>query len=566
MYILYTYLMEKPLTIPQIRLGLFDRIICKFAPSWGLKRIRSKAAIGYLGDNGYIAPGSSRRSMRGWNPGAYSADTDIIPKLNGMRAGSRDMFMNTPIARGAIKRTQINAVGSGLFLQSRVDRKFLGLSDDVADAWELNTEREFHSWASSPECDAARTQNFYDLTSLAFASVLLSGDVFAAFPFIPRPGQNYDLRIKLVESDYVSNPNMVMDTPALAGGIEVDDHGAPIKYYFRKPSSMYAVDLGPQANDLWEPVNAYNSSGMRQVLHLFEKERPGQRRGVPFLTPVTEILKQISRYSKAEIDAAIINSFFTVFVKHLSSEGKLESGYIPPTQGVVPGGPNTKVVSESDPADDVLYEIGSGNVVDMMKDEEIQIADPKHPKGNFDKFFLAVIKQIGCGLNIPFEVLILHFSSSYSAARASLNEAWKFFLTKRIFMSRYFCQPTYEWFMTEAILKGRISAPGFFSDPAIKAAWLNSAWVGPGRGMIEPKREIEASEMAIKARLSTYEDEYIKLNGGNWSGAMDRLSREKKYLSDKDLNSEALETPDEGEGANADTANKENTNEGDGEE
>jgi len=549
-----------------VQLNLLDRFFMAVAPSVGARRVQRKMAVSFLSDQGYIVAGSSRRTMRGWNPSANTADVDTIPKLNAMRAGSRDMYMNAPIGRAPLNRVKTNAIGSGLRLQSRLDREVLGLTPEEASSWERLTEKEFELWASSIECDASRTQNFYDLTSTAFLSVLLSGDVFVAFPFIKRTGMPYDLRIKLIEADICSNPLTKPDNMSIAGGVEVDLNGAPTTYHFRKPTSPWSLDYGGAGLDTWASVKAYNTSGMRQILHLFLKERPGQRRGIPFIAPIVETLKQLTRYSKAEIDAAIINSYFTVFVKHLTQNGSMTDGYIPPSAAFPTGTPGVKVTPEADPTDDVVYEMGSGNVIDMLQDEEIQIADPKHPVAGFEKFLDASLKQIGSALEIPFELLTLHFSASYSAARAAMNEAWKFFMTQRTFMVRYFCKPTYEWWMTEAILNGRIAAPGFFEDPLIRRAWLGSEWVGPGRGMIEPSREIKASKTAIDARLSTHEDEFGKLYGENWTSAMDRLEREESILKEKGLIIEVdpevnnSSSAADNDGANRDTTNKDNTN------
>ena len=34
----------------------------------------------------------------------------------------------------------------------------------------------------------------------------MSGDVFATLPIIPRPNAPYDLRVELIEADYICNP------------------------------------------------------------------------------------------------------------------------------------------------------------------------------------------------------------------------------------------------------------------------------------------------------------------------------------------------------------------------
>jgi capsid protein len=183
---------------------------------------------------GFTSSGSSKRSMKGWNPSANSADRDVIPYLNSLRASSRDLSMNSPIAGATLNRLKDSVVGHGIYLQSRIDREYLNLDPDQAEAWERNTEREFSLLANSKEIDAERTSNFYALQILIYYSKLLSGDVFWLPLQIPRTGVPYDLRIKTLEADLVSNPNNQMDTETIAGGIEVDENGAPVKYHVSK--------------------------------------------------------------------------------------------------------------------------------------------------------------------------------------------------------------------------------------------------------------------------------------------------------------------------------------------
>lgn len=513
--------------LPAVHLNLIDKLLTVFTPGKALQRIRARASLDYLQSNGYIVPGSEKRTMRGWTPDSGSADYDSISKLDSIRQGSRDLVMNTPIASAPLNREVANSAGWGLILQSRLDRNFLKLSDQQASEWERNTEREFRLWAESKDCDASRTQNFYELQALALYNVSLSGDVFVTLPFIPRKNSPYSLSLMILEADRVSNPYIYMESNKLAGGIQVDGFGAPVAYFIRQPQNAM-LDLGPSAADTWVRVTAFGEqSGRRNVLHLFHKKRPGQRRGIPMLAPVIEMLKQLSRLTEAELAASVINSFFTVFVKTNPISGGLQQGYVPE---------ESLVEQQNLPGDSKLYEMGSGNVIELPQEgQDITLADPKRPSDKFEPFFMSLVKQIGSCLDIPFEQMILHFASSYSASRAALLEAWKFYRTRRMWLSRNFCQPCYEEWLTEAVIRGRISAPGFFSDPAIRAAWCGSVWVGPGQGQIDPLKETKAAELRLRARLSDYETEYAQIHGGDWEKSMDRLGRETEYLEERKL-------------------------------
>jgi capsid protein len=58
----------------------------------------------------------------------------------------------------------------------------------------------------------------------------------------------------------------------------------------------------------WKQLDLYSKkSGAPLVLHLFDKVRPGQSRGVPYLAPVIELIKQLGRYTDAEVMAAVVS-------------------------------------------------------------------------------------------------------------------------------------------------------------------------------------------------------------------------------------------------------------------
>lgn len=64
-----------------------------------------------------------------------------------------------------------------------------------------------------------------------------------------------------------------------------------------------------------------------------------------------------------------------------------------------------------------------------------------------------------------------------------------------------FCQPIYEEWLSEAVAKGRIKAPGFFTDPIIKDAYCSAEWTGPSAGQLDPTKEVEAAEKGYKVAI-----------------------------------------------------------------
>ncbi|GAA3407815.1 phage portal protein [Paenibacillus hodogayensis] len=67
-------------------------------------------------------------------------------------------------------------------------------------------------------------------------------------------------------------------------------------------------------------------NGLPNVLFIMDAERAKQYRGVPYLAPAIEQVKQMGRYAEAEIAAAIINSFLTAFIKVEGPKNEISFG------------------------------------------------------------------------------------------------------------------------------------------------------------------------------------------------------------------------------------------------
>ncbi len=474
-----------------------DRLIEMVSPGKALARMQARALLALSG--GYEGAKPDRGATKSWWPDGADADGDILGDLPALRARSRDLVRNSPLAGGALSSVVTNVVGTGLKLQSRLDRNILSLTDAAADAWETATEREFRLWSESPNADLCRTLNFTNIQELAFRQTLENGDVFIIRRHRPRKTSPYTLCLQMVEADRVCNPDFALDSPALSGGVSKDKDGAPIRYNILK---QHPGNLTTAARE-WVKVPVYgDKSGLRTALHIFKQLRPGQSRGVPYLAPVIEPLKQLARYTEAEIMAAVVSGMFTVFVK-----SDVPGGGLGPICGTIPGAPEPAAGE---------YQLAPGAIIDLNRDESIDTANPGRPNTAFDPFVQAVLRQIGVGLELPYEFLIKHYTSSYTAARAAILDAWRFFLVRRAWLEQSLCNPVYEMWMTEAVALGRISAPGFFTDPLIRRAWLGAEWVGPSRGQVDELKEIKAARERLDLGISTLADETSQLTGGDW--------------------------------------------------
>ena len=489
-----------------------DSIVAFFSPKAALERVAARKRLEFVA-SGYSSGGASyaKRSLIGFSGSSSDADSDIVDNLETLRSRSRLLYMTSPLATGAIKTIRTNVVGSGLALNANIDADFLGLSEEEARAWEANTEREWRLWAETVACDAERKQNFYQLQSLVVLSVLLSGDVFAVMPFIARPGCPYDLRISIIEADRVATPPELTGQRNILGGIEVGSYGESVAVHVanRHP---YAIPRSADQQMLkYQRIPIFGkTTGRRNVLHVMtDIERPSQRRGLPLLAPVIEELKQLKRYTDAELMAAVVSGMFTVFIT--SENAAVDSDYAM-DYGMDPG--PAKVM------DPQAVAMGNGSIVALEDGQKPVFANPGRPSTAFDAYVASICKYIGAALELPYELLMKQFTSSYSASRAALLEAWKMFRMRREWLVSSFCRPVYEEWLAEAVAKGRIQAPGFFEEPAVRAAWSGAEWFGDAQGQLDPQKEAAAAKIRVEEGFSTRTREAAELTGMRYDAIM----------------------------------------------
>lgn len=484
-------------------------------------------------NTGYDESGASTRkgSMKGWNPLASSPQSDLDANLPTLIARSRSAVMNSPIGTSAIDTSTTYVIGAGLRLRSRIDYEILGISAEEAKMWQKRTQKEFDVWAGSKFCDLIKRNNFYDMQDIVYSGYLMNGDSWAALKYRkPIPGMPYRLRLQLFEADRVRNPDMqgvAGQSPLsiwtknrdngnrIVNGVEIDSDGAVVAYWICNQYSYdpTTIDGIPQ----WKRVEAFGANtGMPNVLQICHDRRAETYRGAPYLSPVLESLKQVTRFTEAELTSAIVKAFLTLFFKQQA--GMSPQTMFPMSENV---NANEKVSLNADE-----FELGAGSMNVLPPGYDVTSVDGSRTQSTFDVFTTAIIKQIAAAIGQPYEVLMKSFSASYSASRAALLQAWAAYKMRRTWFTRDFCQPVYEQWLMEAVALGRIEAPGFFTDPLIRAAWCGAEWYGPVMGSLDPVKEAKGAALRMQYGLSTGEKEAAEMTGTDFDANIQQRSLE----------------------------------------
>ena len=478
-------------------------------------------------NSGYSEGGASlkNKTLKLWRPQHFSSKSDIDMNLATLRNRASDLVYNSPLGSAAIKTQLTGVINSGLKLFPRIKADDLGLTPEQARAWNRRTKQEFELWANELTCDFYGRNNFFELQRIAYANELVDGDCFCLFRRrMPRGENPYSLKLQLIEAQRVSNPTYSIGVECvgkkkgsrIVNGIEVDRSGILQAVWVSNRIWNEPTSINPELT--WQRVKVVGEKSLtRNILHLCYDTRIEQFRGEPYLSPVIETIKNVSRYADAELTSAIIKAFFALFFEQ--TEGNFDLNQI----GLV----------NNEPCLDVSeYKAENGSALALPRGVTVKAIDNSNAQSTFESFTNQFVNQISAALNLPSELLLKRFQSSYSASKAALLQAQEEFRQRRLAFVQDFCAPVYESFLAEAVALGRIDAPGFFEDAVRRRQWSAADWRTETSHLLDPLKEVQASKMKLELGLSTYEQEAAELCGTDYFENARQLELERELLPD----------------------------------
>lgn len=473
-------------------------------------------------DTPYAGASWIRKQLSNWLPTRASADAELLGDMGTLVSRSRDLDRNTGIAAGAIRTTLDNVVGANLRLSCWPDYRALNRTPEWAETWGRGVESLWKTWADTTAADVANKLTFTGLTTLVFRSILQNGEALALPLWMARPESQFKTCLQLVDSDRLSNPGNMTPTLCLRGGVQMDNYGRPQAYHIRKISNwpgMFFPAIGGIAGE-WECVPAATEWGRKRVLHIYEQDRIDQTRGKPILAPVIEQFRMLDSYQRAELQSAIVNALVA---------GVLETPLDPATLAEMVGGdPNAYLAAKNE----YRVQLEGGTFIPLYPGDKMTPFAPDRPAPQFAQFSEFVLRQIGVTMGLPYEQLMKDYSkTNYSSARAALLESWRYFTTRRSWLTTYWAQPVYDLWFEEAVNAGLIDAPDFYNQ---RQFFTRAKWIGPGRGWIDPVKEAEAAQIRMASGISTLEAECAE-QGLDYNDVIDQRQIEKARLKEADL-------------------------------
>lgn len=464
----------------------------------------------------------------------YSGDNARLRRM------SRISIFESTTGAAMVGRLSELVVGSGLQVRPQPLWDLIpGAPEESEDRskWVRNVEQRYRLWAKSYRPEYNTRRNLYQLSRACFDYLLQDGEYFALFRYAATGSVN-PLTIQIIPPENIQGGSTTIPGNEVVNGIEYDKYGEAVAYFVlddKTGQTTRVSRFGPK-------------SGRVMMLHNFLSTNEKQRRGVPYLANVIEEIVKLGQYESLEIQAAIVNAIFAVWVKpptDMDGEATITAGA---PERVDRG--KAKKVEKADPNADAEEYVQNarkldfthgGMIVDALPaDHSLESFKTDRPNVNFGAFTETVDQKIAAAKGIAQSLVGLRFNNSYSGARGELLSSWMTVDRFRRGHGWDFEDDVYQmWFQGE-IYRGNISAPGALQSKDLFLAYTNATWIGNQRPDIDPLKSVTAHVMEQKYGYKTGDEITAERNGGDYAANLETIERELSKVAEANKGMSAL--------------------------
>lgn len=460
-------------------------------------------------DSQHYSASHTAREVAGWDVPHGDADSDNNEELETLTTRSRDLDRNNGLAKNIRITKRDNIIGTGLQLSPMPNWRVLGRSADWAAEWSKGTKAHFNDYARSRFVDADGEDDLHQLSLQVFNGEFLSGSGICIPMWKSRPGTIYKTCFKVIESDRMSNPNDVSDTSLIAGGVERAKDGEILAYHIRN-NHPGSDDQSSSAE--WERVPAHFATGRKRFIHVYDKSRPGQSRGVSAASSVLAAFGLVGKYTLTELQSQAVNAKITQVLETPLSDEQAASLF---------GG---KAGDYKTHRDNWQGRLDAGSILKLPIGTTLRSHDPKRPAPAFVAFIEHHLREICAAFGLPFELGTRNFSkTNYSSARAALLEAWRHFYVERKRLIFQLFNPIYDCWLEEAVDLGIIDAPDF---QQFRTAYTHADWYAPSHLPIDQLKTANANKIRLETGTITRQRIAIE-EGEDWEDVAEQRHKER---------------------------------------
>jgi capsid protein len=435
-----------------------------------------------------------------WPGGLSSSGRGMMLDHRTIRRNMRTAIMHTPQARAMVDRSVDTIIDTGITLVPQPVASILGISDEAARDWGDDTGQRFYLWAKDKKCSLSEQEDFFQSQRMAGLSQQRDNDYFVRLYYQKRRDLQNPLQIQFIDPDQIGGASWTTTYGIQVNddGIERDDAGREIAY------KVQILKRDGQYKNVTVPAVGARS-GRTMMLHGFRAEYPGQGRGFSRYGHLIQEFENLTDFTSAQIKKAINQSNFAMKVVPSKGSGasnpleNLVNTYAGPAvdaYGATPSEPTAIPLSELVqyiPLPEATNRVpGSVGLFNLQAGEDFEPIGSTAPSDDYDRFVDSFTSHLSASVGMPIEVLLMKFGENYSASRATLVLFWRIAQIWRNELDTDFNNPIYQMWLAGEIAARRISAPGW-SDPIMRAAWLNAKWEGSPMPEIDPLKQSKAN-------------------------------------------------------------------------
>lgn len=410
--------------------------------------------------------GSNRLYRPRQSSGAQECSESWLPLTN----VTRDLDRNNPHVAGLKRRFQWGLIGEGNWPRPKVLKK--GAVDDFDFDKQLNLEilKRWEKWSKRA---SANGDSIYQLQRIAANTFFIDGGLL-----IRKVYKNRGMCLEAIELDQLDDTYDKDDGTGvrIVDGIEMDAFNEPIAYYIktRFPTEVASDTIRVPA---------------KEIIHLFDRERPTQVRGISRLASGAMNLKNIKEFRADTMTLARVATGYGIFIETPNPEDGFQEEY--------------------DPNDDIEY-INPGAVRYLRSGEKATVVNSQHPAANYSDFVKSELMSASVGTGMSYE------SVSNDGSNTNFSGSRQMMLLERA-MSRStfaifeecFYSKVYEWFIENEVYFYGLQMPDFESD---RERYLAVSWSKPKREWVDPLKDANTAKVEIDMGVNTL-TEYCEQNG-----------------------------------------------------
>lgn len=370
-----------------------------------------------------------------------------------------DLRRNNPIVAAAVQRFADNVVGNEIMPQAHT-------SDE---AWNDQAENWWREWCKA--ADSRQRITLPEMTRLVVETRLVTGDM----GFVLTDGG----QLQAIEGERIMTPASFSTDPNVRDGIRVDaKQNIPVSYYVFSRDDKGTLDAASKN---------YTEIRREDFVYVGNVFRFDQVRALPDLTPAVDTLRQLDKLTFSTLEKAELDAMHAWFVA--TPGGGMNMG---PRKGFGGNSVGSALYEKFEPGQNYYGAPG----------EEPKSLASNTPNSQYDSFVRSTLRMIGSALGIPYEFLMLDFSTgSFASQRVALLQTHRRFSSYQNWLVNRFLQRVWNWRIAKAIKAGQL--PQAPVDSRGISEWYKVDWIFPEFGWTDPHREAQGQLMEYRMSTNT---------------------------------------------------------------